>query len=138
MKGPIDYIIVGFHGNKFDGSILQSLADAIDKKIINLIALAFVSKDENGTITTIDLVDTGDTTMIEFAEKYQIDSKHIGEDDINETAEIIPDNTAAGLLIIEHLWAVPLKEALISANGVLLGEGRIHPDAAKELEGATV
>ncbi len=35
--------------------------------------------------------------------------------------------------MIEHLWALPLKKALIDANGVLLAEGRIHPDAANEL-----
>jgi len=138
MKGPIDYIIVGFQGNKFDGSILKSISEAIDKKIINLIALAFVMKDEEGTISTVDIVDTGDDETIEFAQKYQVDSKHIDANDIDETADLIPNNTAAGLLIIEHTWAIPLKEALVNANGVLLAEGRIHPDAAKELEGAAV
>ena len=34
MRGPIDYIIVGFEGNKFDGSILRAIGDAIDKGVI--------------------------------------------------------------------------------------------------------
>ncbi|MEZ6330751.1 MAG: hypothetical protein R3B12_01915 [Candidatus Saccharimonadales bacterium] len=44
MRGPIDYLVVGFEGNKFDGSVLEALSDAIDKNIIRVIALGFVQK----------------------------------------------------------------------------------------------
>jgi len=37
------------------------------------------------------------------------------------------------VLIIEHLWAKPLKEALLKAGGKLVAEGRIHPEAEVEL-----
>jgi hypothetical protein len=45
---------------------------------------------------------------------------------------VLETNTAAGLLVIEHLWAIPLKKALIDADGVMVAEGRIHPEAAEE------
>ena len=41
----------------------------------------------------------------------------IGEDFI----ENLPDGAAAILLIIEHAWAVPLREAVVDAGGILLG-----------------
>ncbi|MFO0920478.1 MAG: DUF6325 family protein [Candidatus Saccharimonadales bacterium] len=134
MRGPIDYIIVGFEGNKFDGSILKALNDAIEKGIIGLIDLALVKRDEDDTISVINVSDLGDEYAISLIEQHKQDTtSKIDEDDINEVADLIEKNCAAGLLIIEHLWAKPLKEAIINANGVLLAEGRIHPDAAEEL-----
>lgn len=134
MRGPIDYIIVGFEGQKFDGSILQALSDAIDKGIINLIALKVITKDEEGTVTALSLEDLGDEATISFAQKYAGDGDEIDDDDINEMGDLLENNTAAGMLVIEQLWALPLKKALLGANGVLVAEGRIHPDSVAELE----
>jgi hypothetical protein len=133
MRGPIDYIVVGFEGNKFDGSILKALSDAIDKKIISLVALAVVSKDAEGTVSTLDIAELGDEYLTEFTQTYKPSNDLINSEDTDEVADLIENNCTAGLLAIEHLWAKPLKEALINANGVLIAEGRIHPDANLEL-----
>ncbi|MBP7807327.1 hypothetical protein KA047_02415 [Candidatus Saccharibacteria bacterium] len=133
MRGPIDYIIVGFEGNKFDGSILRALAEAIDGGSIALVGLSLISKDAEGSLVTLDVANSGDAYFAEFTEKYQTDDSLVTEDDVSEMAELLENNTAAGLLVVEHLWAKPLKEALIKANGVLVAEGRIHPEAAAEL-----
>lgn len=134
MRGPIDYIIVGFEGSKFDGSVLKALSEAIDKGIIDLIALTFIQKDNKGTVTTLDIDGLDDDYVMEFSQKYKSDSGPITEDDVSEMADLLESNTSAGLLVVEQLWAKPLKKALIDANGVLVAEGRIHPEAAEELE----
>lgn len=131
MRGPIDYIIVGFEGNTFDGSILAALGEAIEARVINLVALAFISKDEAGNVTVLDI---GDTVVMDFVTKYEGNPALVTDDDINEMADLLENNTSAGLLVVEQTWAIPLKQALINANGVLVAEGRIHPDAVVELE----
>ncbi len=133
MRGPIDYIIVGFEGNKFDGSILKAISEAIDKGIIALVTLSVISKDKAGTVTTVNVADIGDDYVAEFSQKYKA-PKEVEKEDIDEVADLINNNSTAGLLVIEQLWAKPLKKALLDANGVLLAEGRIHPEAAAELE----
>lgn len=133
MRGPIDYVVVGFEGNKFDGSVLKALTEAIDKGVISLVALSFITKDENGNVATLDIADSGDDYIVEFAEKYKGEEGLVTNEDIDEVAELLENNTSAGLLVIEQLWAKPLKKALIDAGGVLVAEGRIHPDAAYEL-----
>ncbi len=133
MRGPIDYIIVGFEGNKFDGSILNALGQAIDDGVISLVALSLVSKDNEGNISTVHIDDSGDENMVEFSTKYKSSSDSVTEDDIQEVADLLEPDTAAGLLVIEQLWAKPLKQAIINANGYLIAEGRIHPEAAEEL-----
>lgn len=134
MRGPIDYIIVGFTGNKFDGSILKAIADAIDDGVISLVGLAVVSKDKYGNVSELDITNTNEGYVAEFAAKYGKKTERIMYDDIHEVAGLLENNTAAGLLVVEQLWAKPLKKALLDANGVLIAEGRIHPEAAKELD----
>ncbi|MCA9344922.1 hypothetical protein KC946_03735 [Candidatus Saccharibacteria bacterium] len=133
MRGPIDYIIVGFEGNTFNGNILSAIADAIEKEIINLVSISLIQKDSKGTVTTVDVTNSGDEYITQFTQKYPSSTDQITQEDIDEVSELVENNTSVGLLIVEQLWALPLKKALIEANGVLVAEGRIHPDAAAEL-----
>lgn len=135
MRGPIDYIIVGSEGLKFDGSILKSLEDPINNGVISLVALSAISKDSEGNVTTVDIAGDGDDYIVEFTQKYAVNSDMVTQDDINEVGELLAPNTAAGFLVVEQLWAKPLKQALINANAYSIAEGRIHPDAALEIEG---
>jgi len=130
MRGPIDFIIVGFEGNKFDGSILQTLVDALDMGIIKLVALSVIAKDKKGLVTKVDISDVGKEYELNIEEYLPEGPSPIDKDDIDEVGGLLENNTAAGLLVIEQLWAKPLKKALLKANGTLIADGRIHPDAA--------
>ena len=132
--GPIDFLIVGFNGSKFDSSVLKALEDAADKGVIKVLALSAIVKNPEGMVTRMDFVDMGDEAMISFSQKYATNNDLIDQADIDEVAELMENDTAAGLLIVEHLWAIPLKEALLAKNAYLIADGRIHPDAAAELE----
>lgn len=138
MRGPIDYLIVGFNGVNFDGSVLKSLEEPIKNGVINLIALAAVAKDQDGNLTVLDVVGTGDEYLVEFSQQFAVDSKGISQEDIDEVGGLLEPDEAAGLLVIEQLWAKPLKQALLNANGFLIAEGRIHPEAADELNESEV
>ena len=45
-----------------------------------------------------------------------------------DVIEDIPNDSAAALLLIEHHWAVPLRDAILRAGGIGLADGFIHPD----------
>ncbi len=134
MHGPIDFIVVGFEGNKFNGSILKELAAAIDSGVISLVALSFVAKDSEGAVTTLDIADLGKDYAVDLQQYLPAEAAPIDQDDIDEVTDLLENNTAAGLLVIEHLWAKPLKKAIGDAGGVLIADGRIHPEAALELK----
>ncbi len=129
MRGPIDYIIVGFEGNKFTGEILKELQAASDNEVISVLALALISKDNNGAVTIVQ----ADEDTLAVATSFNLDNSLITDDDIAEVGDVLENNTAAGLLIIEHLWAKGLKQAIANAGGFLVADGRIHPEAAEEL-----
>lgn len=133
MRGPIDYIIVGVDGPKFDGSILAAIGGAIESGAIALVALSVIAKDTEGTVTTLDIAESGDAYLLDFVQKHPTSSDLVTQDDIDEVGELLDNDSAAGLLIVEQLWAKPLKKALLDANAYLIAEGRIHPEAAAEL-----
>ncbi len=134
MLGPIDFIIVGFQGNNFKGEALDELAKAVDKGIIRVIALSVVAKDIDGNVTEVDLRDNGDTATLSFVENNNLHNDLVTDDDVQEVGEGLENNTAAGLLVIEHLWAKGFKSALINAGGSLIAEGRLHPEVTNELQ----
>jgi uncharacterized membrane protein len=134
MRGPIDYIVVAFDGNNFDGSILSALEKQIDAGVIDVLDMAMLMKDENGEISVISVENSGNEVITSFATSNGIKGDLIGDDDLDEIGELLENNCSAGLLVIEQLWAKELKKAIIDANGTLLIEGRIHDDAATELE----
>lgn len=139
MLGPIDYVVVGFEGNNFDGSILSELTKAVESGVIRLVDLMFVVKDIEGTVFAAELDDQHDE-LKEIAKLagHSGDLPLLSEDDMLKVGASMDDNTSAGVLVIEHLWAKGLKRALLDAGAYLLDEGRIHPDkvaaAVDELE----
>jgi uncharacterized protein YihD (DUF1040 family) len=139
MLGPIDYVAVGFKGNNFDGSILEELSKAVDSGAIRVIDLVFAIKDKNGDIAVAEIEDQhGELKDIAEKSGYTGDMPLLTEDDISKLGKMMDNDTSAGLLVIEQLWAKGLKKALMDHHGELIAEGRIHPEnveaAIQELE----
>jgi len=129
MRGPVDFIIVRFEGSDFTGNILQELRKAVDSGAVAVLALAVVAKDKDGVVTTLEL----DENTLQVSKSFSLDNTLVSADDINEVGDLLENDTAAGLLIVEHLWARGLKQAIVDAGGQLIADGRIHPDAIEEL-----
>lgn len=134
MIGPIDYIIIGFNHTKFTGEILTELSKSVEKGTIRVLAIAAVAKDTDGNISRLSFDDDGDEATLAFSVSNNVKSDLIDQDDIDEVGDILEAGTSAGLLVIEHIWAKGLKEAIVNAGGKLIADGRIHADAVKELE----
>ncbi|MFO0955723.1 MAG: DUF6325 family protein [Candidatus Saccharibacteria bacterium] len=133
MRGPIDYIVVGFPGNKFKGEVLEALSTAVANGTIAVLDIALILKDEKGEVTEIEINAVDDAVVQKLMPDGVQESGLIQDDDVEEIASVLDNNCSAGLLIVEQLWAKDIKQALINANGVLLAEGRIHPEAYEEI-----
>src|SRR5688572_10780969 len=106
MLGPIDYVVVGFKGNNFDGSIIRELAEAVKQGIIRVIDLVFILKDAENNVLAGEFEDQPQEIKTVFNEiAYKGDIPLFTEGDIEKVARSMPSDTAAGVLIIEHLWA---------------------------------
>lgn len=128
MLGPIDYLVIGFEGNKFTGEILAELQKVVDAKLVRVFDLLFVTKNEKGEAAVVELQDMPEEVVKAFSPVAQELSGALTEQDAIELAAGLGNNSSAGVLVYEELWAKGVKEALVRANGVLLAEGRIHPE----------
>lgn len=134
MRGPIDFVIIEFKKAQFKGEILKALEKATNDGTIAVLDMALVAKDKEGNVAAMELDQIDDEVIAEFAKAKGLESGMVGDDDIAEVADLLENDSAAGLLVIEHLWAKDLKKAIIDAGGTLMAEGRIHPEAAAELD----
>ena len=80
--GPVDYIVVEFPGNKFNGDIAPALGDLVDRDLVRVLDLVFVTKDADGRIEGFELGDIDEGIAGEI-EKLEIDIAHVlSEDDV--------------------------------------------------------
>ena len=80
--GPVDYIVVEFPGNKFNGEIAPALGDLVDRDLVRVLDLVFVTKDADGAIEGFELGDI-DAGIAGEIEKLEIDIAHVlSEDDV--------------------------------------------------------
>lgn len=143
MLGPIDYIVVSFKGNNFDGSILEELAKVTASGTIRVVDLLFIIKDANGEVLMAEIEDQSDELKeVAKAVGHVGDLPLLTENDVQKLGNAMANDTSAGVLVIEQLWAIGLKKALLDAGAELIDEGRIHPDtiatAVADLEEAKV
>src|SRR5918995_2590734 len=123
--GPVEYLIVAFPGNKFRGEIAPALADLVEAGTIRIMDIAFVGKDEDGTVATFELTDI-DPDVREGLENLGMESSGLfSEEDLNAAAEELEPNTSAAPLVWEDVWAREVADAMRAAGGVLFDFGRL-------------
>ena len=121
--GPVEYVILGFPGNKFTGQIVPELAKLIEGGVIRIIDLTFISKDAAGEVSVVEY-----DAIEELAAFAGLDAEIGGiltEDDIAHAALSLEPNSSAALLLWEDTWAAPFAAAVRNANGVILEGARI-------------
>ena len=129
--GPVDYLIVGFPGNRFSGEIAPALADLVDAGTIRIVDIAFVGKDEDGTTISLELTEL-DPEVQAGLENLGIEVQGLfNEDDLNDAADALEPNTSAALLVWENVWARDVAQAMRNAGGVLLAFERIPHDVVQ-------
>ena len=127
--GPVDYIVVEFPGSQFNGEIAPVLGDLIDRDLIDVLDLVFVTKDEDGTIEGLELGDLDEGVAGEL-EKLEVEIAHIlSADDVVSLAAAMEPGTTAALLVWENKWAAPFATAVRRAGGQLVASGRIPVQA---------
>jgi len=130
--GPLEVVVLGFDGNRFDGSIATAIADAIDTGAIRVVDLVFARKDADGTITVFELEDA-DPAYAAYFDGFADLRDLLTEADALAIAELLPANTSALLALIEHTWSIRIAEAVQAAGGALLASQRISKRLMEEV-----
>jgi hypothetical protein len=123
--GPVEYMVVGFPGNKFRGEIAPALADLVEAGTIRIIDLTFVGKDADGNVLALELNDLDPDVQEAFGSVEHEVGGLFNEEDLEAVAEQLEPNSSAALLVWEDVWAARFANAVRDADGVLLDIQRI-------------
>jgi len=126
--------MVAFEGNRFTGEIISELRAAQEKGIIRVIDLLVIKKDEQSNVMAMELSDLSEEEARPFGFLAGKLLDIFEPDDVEVTASQMPNNSAAGLLLIEDTWAIPLKQAILNAGAVARTGGLVAPEVVQSIE----
>ena len=127
--GPIDYLVVEFPGSGMTGEGFPLLVDLVDRGIIRILDLVFVSKGEDGSIVGLEIADIDGDGALDLAVFEGVSSGLLDEDDIAEAGSILEPGSSAGILVYENVWAGPFAAAMRRGGAQLVASGRIPVQA---------
>src|SRR5262245_39525054 len=150
--GPVQLVVLGFEHPEFHGEIIEELEKLRETDTVRVIDSLAVYKDAEGEIEVRHLSNLTNEEAIELGSKVAalIGLGIEGEEGMEKGAEVgaeaaaegievfpdelawdvledIPNDSAAALLLLEHHWAVPLRDAIARANGFRISDGFISP-----------
>jgi uncharacterized membrane protein len=150
--GPVQLLVLGFNHPDFHGQIINELERLRESDAVRVIDSLAVYKDADGNVEVEHLSNLSESEAIELgskigaliglgmegeegleagaeagAEAAAADSSVFSEDQAWDVVEDIPNDSAAALLLLEHHWAVPLRDAIAQAGGFRISDGFISP-----------
>jgi uncharacterized membrane protein len=149
--GPVQLIVLGFNHPEFHGEIIEELERLKASDTVRVIDSLAVYKTAEGELEVEHLSNLTEEEAIEVGSKIGalIGLGIEGEEGLEAGAQLgaeaaaggidafsgdewdvleeIPNDSAAALILLEHHWAVPLRDAIARAGGFRIGDGFISP-----------
>lgn len=126
--GPIDYIVVEWPGRQPNGEVAPQLIDLVERGLIRILDLVFVTKDEDGTVRGLEISELAGE-VAELAVFEGASSGLLSDEDVDEAGGVLEPGTSAALLVFENAWAAPFASAVRESGGQLVASGRIPVQA---------
>ena len=123
--GSVEYAIIAFPGNHFNGEIVPALADLVDRDLVRILDLAFIIKDGEGNVEAVELSSMPEVEAQAFEKLDVAVGNLLNEDDFQDIGNSLEPNSSAGLIVWENRWSARFVQAVRNAGGVLLATEKI-------------
>ena len=127
--GPVDWIVVEFPGSKFNGEIAPALSDLVQRRLIRVLDLLVLKKEEDGSLEAFELSDLDPSELGDLRAYESELAMLLSEDDVTAVAAAVEPGTSAAVLVWENVWAAPFASAVRHSGGQLVASGRIPVQA---------
>ena len=139
--GPIDIAVIGYPADApMTGEAAPILVDLVERGIIRVLDVLFVTKNEDGTFSGFDARDLTEKGVGDFEVFEGASSGLLGDEDAEKAAEAIEPGSAAVMIVYENRWAAPFVAAVRRNGGEAIAFERIPAqdviDALDALEAA--
>jgi hypothetical protein len=128
VMGPVGYLVVEFPGNKMTGEGLPILVDLVDRGLIRVLDLIFVTKDADGSVSAAELRDFDGDGEMDLAVFEGASSGLLSDEDISEGGGVLEPGSSGAVLVYENRWAAPFTAALRRGGAQLVAAGFIPQD----------
>ena len=151
--GPVQLLVLGFSHPDFHGAVIEELERLRESDTVRVIDALAVSKDADGDIEVMHLSNLSKDEAVELGSKVAaliglgiageegmeagavVGAEQAAEEGIHvfsdqeawDVVEEVPNDSAAALILLEHHWAVPLRDAIARAGGFRISDGFISP-----------
>jgi uncharacterized membrane protein len=129
--GPVEYVVIGFPGNRFKGEIVPALAELVDNDVVRIIDVAFLKKDADGNVTMFEYDALDDVLAFGFADVDGEAGGVLSDEDLQLAAETLEPDSSSALIVWEHRWAARVTQAIRDAGGRIIAGERV-PDEIVE------
>ena len=133
MYGPLEYVLFQFDDDRFIDEILPKMIESQLHGCVRVVDLVFIMKDEAGQLTVVEVAELDDEDEALFASLISGTLGILSIGDIDIAAKQLPENATGAVLLLEHLWAVALRNAVQAAGGSVLDSAYISPRTHAEL-----
>lgn len=144
--GPVQLLVLGFPEPDFHGQVVAELERLRRTDTVRVIDAIALHKDSDGAIDVLHLSNISDEEAAELStaigalvgldldgdgdsdgDTAEVDGQFLAEENAWDVVGDIPNGTAAALVLLEHRWAVPLRDAIADAGGYRVGDAFISP-----------
>lgn len=124
--GPIELVVIGFPETPSGGRIAAEIQELIDREVITLVDGLFISKDDAGETTYVEIeqVDV-DASIAKLAELIEDAEGLLADEDVVQISQELEPGSAALLLAFEETWVKGVRDAIVDAGGVLMAQIRV-------------
>jgi len=131
--GPLEYLVIGFDGDRFDGSIATEIEKVVDRGIIRLVDVVFIVREADGDSVIVELSNTDDPRFASFGPLLAQMRALFTPEDLQAIADSLPLGSAGLALLFEHRWAEDIKDAIAAAGGFLVRRDVVPPEVLAEV-----
>ena len=131
--GPVQMLVIGFDGGEFKGEIAGELERLREHDTIRVVDLVVVAKDADGNVSVGEGEDGLALRLLDVTDADLSHLDAVDAADVWEATEAVPPGGAAAVVLIEHRWAIPLRDAIAAAGGVPLADAWLAPEDVASL-----
>lgn len=131
--GPLEYVVIEFEGNHLTGEIVPELRRLRDMGILRVVDLLLIQKDAHGKVSARELSDLSEEEAKLYGPIAGDVLDVLSDEDIETAAAGLPLNSSGAIALLEHTWAIRLRETIRNAQGRLIAGGLLPPAEVERL-----
>lgn len=141
MTGPVQVVVVGFDQPAFSGEVMAELDRLGQAGTVRLLDVLLLARADDGTFETLPMPTPASpglgllaAEILGGADPGAVDPSEPPDGSGWSLADAIPAGGTAAVALIEHLWAVPLRDAIQRSGGTSLDETWLAREDVERVE----